>query len=149
MCNLIQWFEKAKLLIPNGLYFPLLAHLPPLKKGRNERARRMVKGFMLISARFLDMVGVGGSSPLGCTNFKGLQANPLKTVTYPYPIRNLIQLPKNHLFYVPYLNRKDKNPRPAVSRAVYVVNLCRGLFQTEVTTKTAQEPPKNSKVIYE
>jgi hypothetical protein len=58
-------------------------------------------------------------------------------------------LPASFLFYVPYLNRKDKNQRPAVSRAVYVVNLCRGLFQTEVTTKTAQEPPKNSKVIYE
>jgi hypothetical protein len=42
------------------------------------------------------MVGVGGSSPLGCTNSKGLQANSLKTVTYPHPIRNLIRLPKNY-----------------------------------------------------
>jgi hypothetical protein len=80
--NLIQWFEKRNLLIPIGLRFPHLAQFPHPKKCLNGRQDRMVKGYMLISARFLDMVGGGGSSPLGCTNPKRLQATPLKTVTY-------------------------------------------------------------------
>jgi hypothetical protein len=71
--NLIQWFEKRKLLIPIGLRFLHLACFRPPKKCLNGRQDRMVKGFMLISPRFLDMVGVGGSSPLGCTNSNGLQ----------------------------------------------------------------------------
>jgi hypothetical protein len=65
--NLIQWFERRKLLIPIGLFFLNLAYFRHPKECLNGRQDLMVKGLTLISAHFLDLVGAGGSSPLGCT----------------------------------------------------------------------------------